>query len=615
MSRVTAGAGASGRPSAAHIGLLGPLLCWAIVYADIGTSVYYVPGILFREVGSSAASFVLATSIVFIFLAEKYADISARYAGGGGVVSVATDAFGPRVGALGGMLILVDYFLTAAISAVSGFSYLATMFPALEHAVPILSVIGLILLGVLNWVGIRESAAVSAAIGAAAFAVLIVLVGVASWNVGPQHWEQIGNQLASAGRLPLGDAVIGFSGAWLAFSGLESLAQISPAMATPRRRTAGIAMGLVVVAILATSPLLTAFSTNVLDPRGLNPDALQSELAFAMGGAWLRVLVVITASALLLFAANTALVGAYHIFGALADGGFLPGLLLNRSERFGTPTLAITLAVVMPIAVLAMTGGNIATLGGLYAFGLLGAFAMSSISLDRVRMAEGQRGLLFAVGVATTVAVFIAWATNLVAKPSATMFGGTLTATMMLGGLAYRRGMWRPRAAASVTPEEAERIAAEGPAAAEILTLAEAIELAPAYRPLTLVCVRTRNERLLEETAAHLAGRKEVDVAVLFVDEVPGLFVPRDTEPSREARGVLEGSVAWLNAQGAAAIPIWRVASDAGEAIADAAARLGVDAILIGTSQRGMLWHMLRGNVLARLTSRVPARTRLVIVA
>jgi len=615
MSRATAVAGASVRRGAVHFGVLGPLLCWAIVYADIGTSVYYVPGILFREVGSSAASFVLATSIVFIFLAEKYADISARYAAGGGVVSVANDAFGPRVGALGGMLILVDYFLTAAISAVSGFSYLATMFPSLEHAVPILAAVGLILLGVLNWVGIRESATVSAAIGAAAFAVLIALVGVASWNIGPQHWEQIGGQLAAAGRLPLGDAVVGFSGAWLAFSGLESLAQISPAMATPRRRTASIAVGLVVVAVLATSPLLTAFSTNVLDPRGLNPDALQSELAFAMGGPWLRVLVVITASSLLLFASNTALVGAYHIFGALADGGFLPGLLLNRSERFGTPTLAITLAVMMPIAVLAMTGGNIATLGGLYAFGLLGAFALSSISLDRVRMAEGQRGLLFALGVATTVMVLVAWATNLVAKPAATIFGGSLTAIMMLGGLAYRRGIWRPRAAASVTPEEAERIAAERPAAAEILTLAEALELAPAYRPLTLVCVRTSNERLLEEAAAHLTGRKEVDVAVLFVDEVPGLFVPRDTEPSREARGVLEQSVARLNAQGAAAIPIWRVASDAGEAIADAAARLGVDAILIGTSQRGMLWHMLRGNVLARLSARVPARTRLVIVA
>lgn len=602
------------RRGAVHIGLLGPLLCWAIVYADIGTSVYYVPGILYRDVGASAASFVLATSIVFVFLAEKYADISSRYAGGGGVVSVATDAFGPRAGALGGMLILVDYFLTAAISAVSGFAYLATLFPALESAVPWLAVFGLVMLGGLNWIGIRESASVSAAIGSAAFAVLLVLVAVSVWRAEPQHWETITGQLAAAGRLPLADAVIGFSGAWLAFSGLESLAQISPAMAPPRRRTAMIAMGLVVVAILFTSPLLTAFSTTVLDPRGLNPDALQSELGFAMGGPWLRGLVVVTASALLLFAANTALVGAYHIFGALADGGFLPGLLLRRSQRFGTPTSAIVLAVVMPIAILAMTGGEIVLLGGLYAFGLLGAFALSSISLDRVRMAEGQRGLLFALGIATTVLVLLAWVTNLVAKPSATVFGGSLTAVMMLAGVAYRRGLWRPREAPSVTPEEAERIAAERPAAAEILTLAEAIELAPAYQPKTLVCVRTANERLLDEAAAHLAGREEVDVAVLFIDEVPGLFVPRDTEPSREARRVLDSSVAWLNRQGAAAIPIWRVARDAGEAIADAAARLGVESILIGTSQRGMLWHMLRGNVLTRLTARVPAKTRLVIV-
>ena len=113
---------------------------------------------------------MLATSLVFVLLAEKYSEIAARYSGGGGVVSVADDAFGPRTGALGGMLILVDYFLTAAISAVSGFTYLATLFPALHGFEPLLAVVGLLLLGVLNWVGIRESAQVSALIGTAAFA-------------------------------------------------------------------------------------------------------------------------------------------------------------------------------------------------------------------------------------------------------------------------------------------------------------------------------------------------------------------------------------------------------------------------------------------------------------
>jgi len=45
-------------------GRLGPLLAWAVVYADIGTSVYYVPGLLFGELGgrtpSPAAAFVVA---------------------------------------------------------------------------------------------------------------------------------------------------------------------------------------------------------------------------------------------------------------------------------------------------------------------------------------------------------------------------------------------------------------------------------------------------------------------------------------------------------------------------------------------------------------------------
>ncbi len=32
-------------------GRLGAFLCWAVVFADIGTSVYYTPGILFGQSG------------------------------------------------------------------------------------------------------------------------------------------------------------------------------------------------------------------------------------------------------------------------------------------------------------------------------------------------------------------------------------------------------------------------------------------------------------------------------------------------------------------------------------------------------------------------------------
>src|SRR5262245_6431251 len=100
--------------------MLGPILCWAVVFADIGTSIYYVPGILFQSVGGLAAFFVFLTTFVFVLLTLKYTEVTHRFPQGGGVVTVAAQALNPWFGALGGMFILVDYFLTAAISCLSG---------------------------------------------------------------------------------------------------------------------------------------------------------------------------------------------------------------------------------------------------------------------------------------------------------------------------------------------------------------------------------------------------------------------------------------------------------------------------------------------------------------
>lgn len=607
-------AAAGGKHGPIDLPRLGPLLCWAIVYADIGTSVYYVPGILYGDVGKAAPSFVLATGIVFILLAEKYAEISGRYPNGGGVVSAAGEAFGSRVGAVGGMLLLVDYFNTAAISAASGFAYLGSLFPAIEPFEGLLAVVGLTLLGLLNWIGIRESATTSAVFAGAALTSLVVLLAMTISQADASEWSQVGQSLSAAGDVPLGEATIGFAAAWLAFSGLESIAQISPAMREPRRRTARIAMGFVVLALLATSPLLTAFATNGIGPTS-DPDALQSELAFSVGGSWLRALVVVSASGLLLFAANTAVVGTYHVFCALADGGFLPGPLLRRSARFGTPTVAIAVAVAVPVLILTATRGNIKALGHLYAFGLLGAFTLSSLALDRVRIAEGRTDWTFALGLIATVLVLVAWITSIVTRPTATIFGISAVGSMLILSLAYRHGLpGRSATSASVSAEEAEQIASERPSAERILTISEAMELEAAFSPQTMVCLRGPNDKLVEEVAAHLAGKREWSVALLYVDEVPGLFVPRDTEPTPEARRVLEDATRWFDARGFTALPIWRLSADAGEAIARVAERLDVEAVFVGTSQRGRLWHMLRGNVIARLIARSPAKTRIVIV-
>src|SRR5579864_6746514 len=140
---------------------LGPLLCWAVVFADVGTSIYYVPGILYGNVGDLAGFFVMLTMSVFVLLTLKYAEVTHRFPQGGGVVTVSAQAINHWVGALGGMFILVDYFLTAAISCLSGMLYLSVVVPALIPFVLLATIIALVTLGILNWFGVSESAKVS----------------------------------------------------------------------------------------------------------------------------------------------------------------------------------------------------------------------------------------------------------------------------------------------------------------------------------------------------------------------------------------------------------------------------------------------------------------------
>src|SRR5437660_4637861 len=127
---------------------LGPLLCWAVVFADIGSSIYYVPGILYSTVRGLAGFFVLLTLLAFVLLTLKYAEVSQRFPEGGGAVSVAAQAISSWAGALGGMLILVRYFLTAAISCLSAIQYLGVVIPAVLPGALWITMAVLILLGI-----------------------------------------------------------------------------------------------------------------------------------------------------------------------------------------------------------------------------------------------------------------------------------------------------------------------------------------------------------------------------------------------------------------------------------------------------------------------------------
>src|SRR3989449_1831347 len=372
--------------------LLGPILCWAVVFADIGTSVYYVPGILYGTVGPAAGFFVMLTMSVFVLLTLKYAEVTHRFPQGGGVVTVAAQAINHWVGALGGMFILVDYFLTAAISCLSGMLYLSVVVPALVPFTLEMSIGVLLLLGLLNWFGVSESAKVSLIGALVAFLSDIALLVTVFTHLSFTQFLALFPSMFAHQKLTLPALLVGFAGSFLAFSGLESISQLSPVMKTPRKKVAGIALLLVVLTIGLTSPLLTVFATLLLPSQVVGDRILSAQVISLLGGHWgnilLQIEVAISASALLIFAGNTAIIGSYHVFLALSRMEFFPQFIQQRNTLRGTPHFSILLAIAIPICVLIVVQGNITVLGDLYAFGLLGAFTLTCVGLDIVRRRE-----------------------------------------------------------------------------------------------------------------------------------------------------------------------------------------------------------------------------------
>ena len=424
-------------------GSIGAFLCWAVIFADIGTSVYYVPGILYGPFKSRSALFVMMTLFVFVLLCVKYAEVTWRYPEGGGVVNVSSQAIHPFAGLLGGLMILVDYFLTAALSALSGALYLSVVMPSLLPWVLQATVGALIALGILNFLGIKESARTTAIVACLAGAGQLAVVVATAMYLGPAGVLHSFTAITQGPPLTPVLLLTGYGAAFLAFSGLESVAQLAPAMREPRKRTAFRAMTAVVLTMAITSPLLTLWSTTLLADNA-DPNQFISLLGAHSAGRLLGNYVAVSGSLLLVFASNTAIIGAYHVFIALARMGFLPRALERRNRWRITPHWSILAAVLMPVVITIGANAQVILLGDLYAFGLLGTFVLTCISLDMVRWRErpawtAGAAAIFFIGVVTTVLVVLAWAVNLFAKPLATGFGGGLTVVgLVIGLMTYR---------------------------------------------------------------------------------------------------------------------------------------------------------------------------------
>ena len=157
----------------------------------------------------------------------------------------------------------MDYFLTSAISGVSGLYYLSSLMPDTKSLVILASMILFLVLVLINIVGIKESASVTSSFATVEIIVTFLLIGASIFYITfkPSYsWSGWWQQHHPSRHPPdLQFLMIGYATTWLAYSGLESVAQISGAMKEPIKKTASKAMWWVIIVVaLITSPMTSA---------------------------------------------------------------------------------------------------------------------------------------------------------------------------------------------------------------------------------------------------------------------------------------------------------------------------------------------------------------------
>jgi nucleotide-binding universal stress UspA family protein len=147
-----------------------------------------------------------------------------------------------------------------------------------------------------------------------------------------------------------------------------------------------------------------------------------------------------------------------------------------------------------------------------------------------------------------------------------------------------------------------------------LISLSEASEIVPLYPSRTLIAIRGRNLRLIDEAIARERGWGGKVVYAIYVEERAGLFVGAEVqEPNEEGIASLRFASKAAQRQDFELIPVWTVSYNAAEAIARAAEVLEVDTVVMGVSRRSAVYHLLRGHVVNGLTRRLPSSCHLLL--
>jgi amino acid transporter len=397
----------------------------AIVLSDLASSAYYAGGDAEKVIGKSAPWFILAVMLFSYAVRALYIESSSMFVRGG-VYRVVKEAMGGTLAKFSVSALLFDYVLTGPISAVVAGQYLAGFiedvarylghplahFPENGFAAAFGSLVA-IYFWRKNTQGIHESSQKAVQIMIITTVMVVILI---IWctitalkipvqlppsplipGVVPLNSESLGWLVHSKwiSHLTFIILFVGFGHSVLAMSGEETLAQVNREIAHPKlKNLEKTGLVIFVYSLLFTS--LVSFFAVMIIPDSVRPQYFGNLIGgisvFLVGPQWARLafhgFVVLVGVLILAGAQNTSIVGANGVLNRVAEDGVLTSAFQKPHPRFGTSYRIINLIVILQLLTIILTRGNVFTLAGLYAFGVIWSFAMMSLAVLVLRYKE-----------------------------------------------------------------------------------------------------------------------------------------------------------------------------------------------------------------------------------
>lgn len=588
----------------------GPLL-----FGDWGTSRLYVLGLAFYYTGHASVPYLALMSLIMIAVAWAYTIICRCFPDGGGVYTAARK-ISPILSVVGATLLLCDFIVTAALSAVEAFHYFDVNKAWVTH----LSIITIVVLGVVNWFGARTAGRLALVIALAAIATSFV-IGLLCIPYIPQGLSTVTlNPPGLDSAMLRWEALVRMV---LALSGVEAVANMTGMMKEPVARTAkrtiwpvlievvllNFIFGVALNAMPAVSSLQTPKYVELELQQGIPPDKIPAEVLEYRDTA-VRMLAEVTSGnafghavgevagivagivfgLLLLSAVNTAIMAMVSVLYSLGQDRELPRSLtvLNYS---GVPWLGLVIATLLPAVVLTIVS-DVKTLSEMYAIGVVGAIAInvcSCASNRQLAISAFERRGLWGLG-ALMVAIE---ATIIVDKPKATIFAGVIVGSVLVARFALRR----------MTPREPVPEPALG-WIAELRT--GPVDMRP-DQPRIMLAARGRDNA---EYAVDMARRRGAVLFVIFVrvlrvmDVQPGRVPTVESDP--QALEALGSAVFLAKQAGVKCVPIYVTSTDIAGEILDYTVTFGCETLIMGKSRRGFFSRAVAGDVITNVARHLP---------